>query len=133
GLEGLYKDFVDFCGTEIVTALKLMAQPSNYPLLVHCTQGKDRTGLVIAMALSCAEVPLEQIICDFARSNEGLDSQREIMILEMAKGGLHPSFVDAPADTLRSTFAYIQGKYGSVSDYLSQNGFGKDWQQQLRK
>jgi len=34
---------------EITQALRIMIDRSNYPLLVHCLHGADRTGTVIAM------------------------------------------------------------------------------------
>ncbi|KAJ3011762.1 hypothetical protein HKX48_006656 [Thoreauomyces humboldtii] len=132
GLQGLYHDFADFCGREIVRALKLLAAPQNFPVLVHCTQGKDRTGLVVALALHCAGVPLPLILEDFERSQAGLDSQREIMVNEMRKTGLDPSFSDAPRDVLADTFRYIVEKHGSVESYLDGRDFGKDWRQRLR-
>jgi len=51
GLYGLNREFILYCGMEIVEALKVMSVAEHYPLLVHCTQGKDRTGLICAMAL----------------------------------------------------------------------------------
>ncbi|KAI8916723.1 protein-tyrosine phosphatase-like protein [Powellomyces hirtus] len=132
GLIGLYHNFADYCGGEIVQALKLMAVPENFPVLVHCTQGKDRTGMVIAMALHCAGVSVEHIVTDFHRSQGGLDSQRDVMVQEMAKTGLDPSFSDAPANVLSDTIKYIIDKHGSVENYLSKHGFDKEWQDRLR-
>ena len=42
------------------------------PALVHCTAGKDRTGLVIALALGAVGVADEVIADDYARSAEFL-------------------------------------------------------------
>ncbi|KAI8824046.1 protein-tyrosine phosphatase-like protein [Fimicolochytrium jonesii] len=133
GLIGLYKNFIDYCSDEIAQALKLLADADNYPVLVHCTQGKDRTGIVTAMALSCAGVPLEQIVTDFHRSQAGLDSQREVMVREMAKTGLAPVFSDAPAEVLRETFGYVAEKYGGVERYLDKAGVGKEVRERLRR
>ncbi|KAJ3020364.1 hypothetical protein HKX48_000893 [Thoreauomyces humboldtii] len=133
GLIGLYRNFADFCGSEIVRALKLLAIPSHFPVLVHCTQGKDRTGLVIAMALHCAGAPRELILRDFERSQEGLDAVRDIMVAEMEKTGLDSTFSDAPRDVLDDTFDYIIRKHGTVDKYLDRAGFGAAWREKLRK
>ncbi|KAJ3168272.1 hypothetical protein HDU88_001712 [Geranomyces variabilis] len=132
GLVGLYRNFADYCGAEIVQALKIMTVAENFPVLVHCTQGKDRTGMVVAMALHCAGVDVGSILRDFERSQVGLDSQREVMVGEMAKTGLDPSFSDAPAPVLAETIAYIVDRFGSVDEYLERHGFTKDMRDKLR-
>ena len=40
-------------------ALRLFANAANYPILVHCIHGKDRTGLIIMLLLMLADVPDE--------------------------------------------------------------------------
>jgi protein tyrosine/serine phosphatase len=122
GLFGLNKSFVDYCGPEIASALKIMRNTKIFPLLVHCTQGKDRTGLVIALALSLCGASDEAIILDYARSQNGLDPQRDIMVEEMRKTGLDPEFSDAPPEVMRKTLEYIRFQYKSIPKYLKSHG-----------
>jgi len=121
-LFGLNKNFVEYCGAEITSALKIMCNPKHFPLLVHCTQGKDRTGLVVALALSICGASDEAIILDYSRSQKGLDQQRDIMVEEMRKTGLGPEFSDAPPEVMQMTLEYIRKEYKSVSDYLKYHG-----------
>lgn len=44
GLVGLGIDTLDVSTTEMAEALATISAPASLPLLVHCTQGKDRTG-----------------------------------------------------------------------------------------
>ncbi|KAI9012998.1 protein-tyrosine phosphatase-like protein [Gaertneriomyces semiglobifer] len=132
GLLGLNYAFVDFCGSEIVQALRVMSNTNNYPLLVHCTQGKDRTGLVVALALSICNVSRDLIIKDYARTNQGLARQRDIMVEEMRKTGLDSTFSDAPPEVLEKTLSYIDTKYGGAVKYLEDLGFGSEDQARLR-
>lgn len=133
GLSGLYRDFVDYCGNEICEALMVFTDRSNYPVLVHCTQGKDRTGLVIALALASANVEEHKIVEDFHKSQAGLDRVRSMMVKEMAKNGLDPSFADAPAHVLEQTFDYLDEKYGGKEAYLDYIGFTRPHRENLRK
>jgi len=47
-------------------------------IAVHCTAGKDRTGLVIALLLLLLDVPEESIYKDYLLSNEGFSSREKL-------------------------------------------------------
>jgi protein-tyrosine phosphatase len=49
---------------------KLLAEREVYPLLFHCSAGRDRTGVGAAMLLDLLGVSRELIIADFLVSNE---------------------------------------------------------------
>eukprot|EP01111_Echinosteliopsis_oligospora_P004245 TRINITY_DN1677_c0_g1_i1.p1 TRINITY_DN1677_c0_g1~~TRINITY_DN1677_c0_g1_i1.p1 ORF type:complete len:473 (-),score=149.33 TRINITY_DN1677_c0_g1_i1:70-1488(-) len=133
GLIGLYKDFIDYCYNEIGEALKYLSDSKNYPILVHCTQGKDRTGLVIALALYVCRVPEANIIYDYVLTTPGLAPVKPIMIQAMAHDGLPPSFSDSPPEIMQETFAYIKDKYGSVQNYLDRAKFTTVYREALRR
>ena len=48
---------------------KLLAERSVYPLLFHCSAGRDRTGVGAAMLLSMLGVGRDLIVADFLESN----------------------------------------------------------------
>eukprot|EP00965_Chrysotila_dentata_P261064 6214126-Pleurochrysis_carterae.AAC.3 len=50
-------------------ALRLCAREGTLPLLVHCTHGKDRTGLFVAILQHICGVPLGEIAAEYARSD----------------------------------------------------------------
>ncbi|HUA34291.1 MAG TPA: tyrosine-protein phosphatase [Candidatus Binataceae bacterium] len=52
------------------TFFKLLAERDVYPLLFHCSAGRDRTGVAAAMILSMLGVDRERIVADFLASNE---------------------------------------------------------------
>ncbi|KAJ3045576.1 hypothetical protein HDV00_009233 [Rhizophlyctis rosea] len=133
GLIGLNKDFVDYCGQEIGEALTLLTPSHTYPVLVHCTQGKDRTGLIIAFTLHICGVPRDVILHDYELTNEGLLPQRDIMVEEMRKTGLDSSFSDAPPEVLKQLFEYVESKWGSVEKYLDSIGVGEDKRAKIRR
>jgi len=125
GLEGLYRDFIDYCDEEINEALHILADPGNYPILVHCTHGKDRTGIVVALALAAVGVDEEEICEDYAKSTEGLKKVHPVLIEELSRNGLDPAFAETPIEVMRDTFEYIKSKYGSIEEYLDGIGFGE--------
>jgi protein-tyrosine phosphatase len=52
------------------TFFKLLAEREVYPLLFHCSAGRDRTGVGAAMILSLLGVDRSRIVADFLISNE---------------------------------------------------------------
>ena len=49
---------------------KLLAEREVYPLLFHCSAGRDRTGVGAALLLEMLGVDRERIVADFLISNE---------------------------------------------------------------
>ena len=48
---------------------KLLAEREVYPLVFHCSAGRDRTGVAAAMLLELLGVGRERIVADFLESN----------------------------------------------------------------
>ncbi|RUS31002.1 protein-tyrosine phosphatase-like protein [Jimgerdemannia flammicorona] len=132
GLTGLYEDFVEGCQEEIVSTLKIFADPSNYPVLVHCTQGKDRTGLTTALVLSILGVPDEVIARDYGHSRKGLEPVYSETVEYMTRAGLGPEFADAPEEVILHILRHISSRHGSVTSFLSAIGFDQVWQDRVR-
>lgn len=51
------------------TFFKVLAERDIYPLLFHCSAGRDRTGVGAAMLLELLGVSRERIVADFLESN----------------------------------------------------------------
>ena len=83
----LYDEMVELRRANIVRAVELIADHvSEGPVLVHCTAGKDRTGIVVALVQAAIGVPLESIVEDYERSDEPTRSRRVEMITQPAAG-----------------------------------------------
>ena len=46
-------------------AVRLLGDAERLPLLVHCSAGKDRTGLLVALVLSVLGTPRELVVSDY--------------------------------------------------------------------
>lgn len=55
-------------GSGIKAAMEAIADAPSAPILVHCHAGKDRTGVVVALALLLAGVSAEAVADDYALS-----------------------------------------------------------------
>ncbi|MFJ5963189.1 tyrosine-protein phosphatase [Bacillus sp. NPDC093026] len=41
----------------------------SYPIILHCTSGKDRTGFLSALIQLVAGVPIDTVLTEYMRSN----------------------------------------------------------------
>ncbi|APA09745.1 hypothetical protein sscle_05g045150 [Sclerotinia sclerotiorum 1980 UF-70] len=126
GLIGLSFDTIHHCGPELASVLRTYCSPSNYPILAHCTQGKDRTGLTIVLVLFILEIPIEAISHDYLMSEEKLLPERESRLKEIHEIGLSDDFAGCPVDFVEKTYEYLKNSYGSVENYLTTIGFTED-------
>ncbi|KAJ7654735.1 protein-tyrosine phosphatase-like protein [Mycena rosella] len=133
GLLGLSKDSLRFCQAEICEALEVFTDFKRYPILIHCTQGKDRSGLVVMLVLFTLGVELELVKQDYALSNQGLAPIRASMIEEVKEIGMDPAYTDAPPQVVDTVWNFLQEEYGGVEGYLDTIGFGEQKRQTLRR
>jgi len=72
GFSGLYLGFLAERSDSVLAALRMIAH-SEGATVVHCTAGKDRTGVVVALALADAGVERPAIVADYAASADHFD------------------------------------------------------------
>jgi hypothetical protein len=71
-LAEIYLGLLEPPGSErLVEAIGLIAE-AEPPVLVHCTAGKDRTGVTVAVALRLVGVETEEIIADYLLTGEAM-------------------------------------------------------------
>jgi len=133
GLVRLGLDTLDQSGEEIAKALKVFLDPSTTPTLVHCTQGKDRTGLIVSLVLMILDVPIEAIEYDYMLTSGALESEREDRLAEIREIGLTDDWFETAPDMIVRTARHLDSVYGGIAGYLDKIGFGKDDRQRLRE
>lgn len=122
GLFELNQRMLDNSQSQIKMLVQSLAEASRFPALVHCTAGKDRTGLVIALLLSLVNVPDATIAEDYALSAEYLTPLFEQLRQKIALAGEDLSqfekLLAAHPQTMLDTLAYLKSKYGGAREYL---------------
>ena len=112
---------------------EILADAKNYPILTHCSQGKDRTGLVVALVLFLLDVPVDAIRNDYTISQLELLPEREERMQEIQEMGLTVEFADAPPDWINRIHHHIIDRFTSISAYLLTIGVDADAQQHVRR
>jgi len=133
GLIGLGIDTLEYSATEIRDILNVLSARSNYPVLVHCTQGKDRTGLVILIVLMLCGVDHDAISHDYMTSEERLWPEKEERLKEILRIGLSEDFAGCPEDFVKEVTRYTQDKYGGIEKYLSEIGVDEKVPNRIRR
>jgi len=112
--------------------LKGLAEPGTLPALIHCTYGKDRTGVAVAIILRSLGVPREKVMEGYLLSNEFWESKTELYscLANCASCFRTPrsevrALMEVRPEYLQGAFEAIDEHYGSFDNYLDQ-GLGID-------
>lgn len=116
GVLRLYQSIIERQHLEIRQVCHVLAQPSSYPVLVSCSLGKDRTGIVAMLVLSLVGASDAAIASDFARTTACMTPEMQKM---QALMGLGPEWNTAQPDTMLKLLAFIRAKYAGVEAYLT--------------
>ncbi len=135
-LEAQYLEMLDNAGTEIRSALEVLAGPDALPAVFHCTAGKDRTGLLSAILLRLLGVAEETVVTDYALSQEAMGRLKEKIIRKYPDSAdtlnsIEGVFSAEPAK-MHTLLTYLQEQYGSVDRYVAGIGTGADVVASLR-
>jgi protein tyrosine/serine phosphatase len=105
-LEQHYVGYVRQAGDRVATALRVLADPASGTTLVPCAAGKDRTGVVVALALSLAGVTRAAVVADYVRSAERAEG---ILARLKATDAYGPSLAQTTAAEIVPVAASMEG------------------------
>jgi len=122
---GHYLGYLEDRPDQIVGALRSIARAEG-AALVHCAAGKDRTGVVVALALTAAGVPAQAVAADYAASGE----RTEAIMARLRRSRLYAGDIDSkPADlhrpraeTMTAFLEQMDARYGGVARWLADHG-----------
>ncbi|WP_372791743.1 tyrosine-protein phosphatase [Paraconexibacter sp.] len=120
----------------VVGALRTISE-SDGATLVHCAAGKDRTGVVVAIALSVAGADRDAIVADYLATAENI----EAIVARLAASPTYTReisaddpHVHAPREgAMERVLELLDRDHGGVPDWLESHGFGPDEQAALRR
>jgi len=149
GLEGLYEAIIETSGEELFASLcaitEYLEKNSHGDVIVHCVQGKDRTGLVVMLCQAILGIEDAIIIQDYHKSDailklakkkehnqSGSAAANVVASSSNERGKLNRQFFSgAPEKAMISTLALIREKYGSIFGFLDKIGYDDVWRERF--
>jgi protein-tyrosine phosphatase len=132
---GHYLGYLEDRPDSVVGAVRAIAD-SDGAAIVHCAAGKDRTGVVVALALSAVGVPAEEVVADYALTGERIEAiLHRLMSSSTYEGDLKGSEIDRHRprpETMKALLEQIEVRYGGVTQWLASHGFGRADLERLR-
>ena len=122
-LHRVYLDMAEQDAPAFGRVLTGLAAPKGVPAVVHCTAGKDRTGLAAALLLSVLGVDDAAVLDDYTLSQVYFSEHRMAKLLpRLAELGMdlerYRAVFGAPRHAMAATLEALRGRYGSVEGYL---------------
>ncbi|MEV4135833.1 tyrosine-protein phosphatase [Dactylosporangium sp. NPDC049742] len=122
-LANRYLDIAYTGAAAMVAAVTVIAAADNAPVVVHCTAGKDRTGVVSALTLGALGVAEEDIAEDYALTAGATGpAMAYLRRINPEIAAMPERYLAAPADAMRLFLRDLHGRHGSVRGYLLEMG-----------
>lgn len=115
-----------------------ISNPANLPLLLHCSAGKDRTGVVASLIQLVLGVPLATVMEDYLKSNGNLDAYTQDAFHRLSRLGyfgipwkkLYGPLFAARVDFINASFEQVKEEFGAIDGWL-RRGLGFSEKEQL--
>jgi protein-tyrosine phosphatase len=135
-----YRMFAHEGPASLQQMMDLVLDQSNWPILIHCSAGKDRAGVAAALIMEALGVDRETIMEDFMLTNEVGRSEAKAVVLsrESKKIGSGRNFGKGPSpeawfpivgvrpQMLEAFYASVEEQYGSMEAFLIELGVDPD-------
>jgi hypothetical protein len=121
GIDEFYKATLAQHAPELKHIIGVVADPANHPVVLCCSLGKDRTGIVMALLLAAAGVSDADIAADYA-----------VDVDDTTSLGLDRDWLIAKPQTILRLLEGVRLEHGSVAKYLNSIGVANETVERLR-
>lgn len=130
-----YLSYLTDRGPNVVEGVRRIAELDRGATVVHCAAGKDRTGVLVALVLSAAGVPREDVVADYALSAGRIDDMFRRWTAAAGVPMPAPEELDRHrprAEVMEGFLALLDERYGGPVAWLRANGLTGDELDRLR-
>ena len=134
----IYRIILDERQDQVRTVLSTFAAPEGLPGVVHCTAGKDRTGVIVALILGLCGVPHDTIVADYALTSTYLGEafMEEARQRAVKRGFIWEQYqpmVTCPPENMEATLHHLDTTYGGFEAYADHIGLAEEQIRRLRE
>lgn len=119
-MENLYRMMVTYesCRRNLGKAVSCVMEHDfmEGSVLWHCTEGKDRCGLLTVMLLSALSVERQQIMEDYLLTNEVNKPKAEMYYQQMLAAGKSEAEAEAVKNIFLAKEEYLQGAFAAIDE-----------------
>jgi len=121
-LSDVYIAMFDHFQANLRVIFETITAHANAPMIIHCTAGKDRTGVVFVLLLDLAGVDDETIIADYALTKGRIEPMLTRLRANALTAGLdlarHETMLLCEPELMQVALAHLRDKYGDAANYL---------------
>ena len=131
-----YRMIADVGPASLSKLMEVVLDQSNWPVLIHCSAGKDRAGVAVALILEALGVDRETIMEDYLLTNEvGRSEEKAIFMARersQSSGGKRWKRTQSPnawypivgvkPEMLEAFYARVEEQYSSMDAFLTELG-----------
>jgi protein-tyrosine phosphatase len=120
--------------SRLAGAFQALAHARDGATIVHCSAGKDRTGVAVALILDSLGVSRDDVVADYVLTRQAVDLRRELFGDDATGAGLAanaepfralPEFaldavLDARPEYILAALEAVEARHGTVARYLTE-------------
>ncbi len=129
-----YVGYLEHSADVVVEVLRLLADDTTGPVVVHCAAGKDRTGVVVAVVLEALGVRREAVVADYAATAANMPGVREQLAATATTrelGSVPDWVLTALPETMAGLLAHLDTVGGTIA-WLRSHGLTDEELARLR-
>lgn len=120
-----YRDYATGYLPQLKALFKRISNPENLPVLIHCSAGKDRTGVVSSLIQQMLGVPAEASMEDYLITNHHMDAYNADVMRRLSKLAyfgvpwkMYLPLFDARRDYLNAAFEQVKQEFGALENWI---------------
>jgi len=105
----------------------ILLDPDNYPVLVHCASGSDRSAVAASLILAALDIDLDQIVSDYLLTNDQTDfdsyfsnlSKENMYLQDPEIQETFTALYRVHKGTITYSFDRLKKDYGTLDNYFN--------------